>query len=469
MELKIKEEFKKLIPPLTAEEFKQLETNCIDEGIRDAIVTWQGFIIDGHNRYKIATDWQLTFKTIEKNFDSEYHVIEWMLVNQFGRRNLTETQKSYLRGVRQRNEVILSGTRTDLVQHLHKVDTNKRLAEEYNVSKRTIINDGHFSRGLDLISKVAPEKHDEILSEKTDFTKQVVIEQFSKIEKEVEKEVKSQEIFISESELKEKIEAKAKEMAEVKLKELEEQKKAIKEAKFIELQHKKEQYIESFKSEIKNIPEIFNTDAVSFLNTFNDNSIDLLVTDPPYATDIDNIEEFTKEWLSIALNKVKKSGRIYICAGAYPNEIKAFLDVLLNQNKFIIDNPLIWTYRNTLGITPKMKYNLNYQMIWHLYSNESKELDTSITNEMFSVQDINAPDGRIGNRLHTWQKPDELAHRLIRHSSKENDLVVDCFCCTGTFLIAASKLNRIAKGCDINIDNLLIAKNRGCTINGQQI
>lgn len=79
MELKIKDEFKKLIPPLTAEEFKQLETHCIDEGIRDAIVTWNGFIIDGHNRYKIATDWQLSFKTIEKAFESEYHVIEWML------------------------------------------------------------------------------------------------------------------------------------------------------------------------------------------------------------------------------------------------------------------------------------------------------------------------------------------------------------------------------------------------------
>lgn len=86
MELKIKEEFKKLIPPLTAEEFKQLETNCIDEGIRDAIVTWQGFIIDGHNRYKIATDWQLSFKTIEKAFESEEAVKEWMIINQFGRR-----------------------------------------------------------------------------------------------------------------------------------------------------------------------------------------------------------------------------------------------------------------------------------------------------------------------------------------------------------------------------------------------
>jgi N6-adenosine-specific RNA methylase IME4 len=96
MELRIKEEFKKLIPPLTAEEFKQLETNCIEEGIRDAIVTWQGFVIDGHNRYKIATDWQLSFKTIEKAFDSEEAVKEWMIINQFGRRNLSNYDRAKL-------------------------------------------------------------------------------------------------------------------------------------------------------------------------------------------------------------------------------------------------------------------------------------------------------------------------------------------------------------------------------------
>jgi hypothetical protein len=49
--LEIKEEFKKLIPPLTTEEFKQLEQNCLDEGIREKIITWDGFIIDGHNRF----------------------------------------------------------------------------------------------------------------------------------------------------------------------------------------------------------------------------------------------------------------------------------------------------------------------------------------------------------------------------------------------------------------------------------
>jgi site-specific DNA-methyltransferase (adenine-specific) len=203
-------------------------------------------------------------------------------------------------------------------------------------------------------------------------------------------------------------------------------------------------------------------DCVDFLNTFEDNSIDLLITDPPYSTDVKNINDFAEMWVDLALSKIKENGRAYICIGGYPKEINAYLNILLKQSKFIVDNPLIWSYKNTLGITPKMKYNLNYQIILHLYSENSRELDTSITNEMWSVMEINAPDGRIGNRYHTWQKPDELGMRLIKHSTIENDLVVDCFACTGTFVLMAAKLNRIAKGCDIDENNLLIAKQRGC-------
>lgn len=416
--LEINEEFKKLIPPLSKDEYEQLETNCLNEGIREAILTWNGVIIDGHNRYEIAKRWNLDFQTKSKNFKDENAVKEWMILNQFGRRNLSNYQRSVLalelEDVFKEKAKENQGTRVDICQKSDKsinpIDTKKELA------------------------KVAKVSHDTISKVKT-------IE--AKASEEVKEKLATGEVSINQV------------YQEIK-----------KEEKQIQLEVKKKEYKEQSKSEIKSKIEITLTDAVTYLNSFEDNSIDLLITDPPYATDVEDIYSFTKEWIEVALQKVKKGGRAYICSGAYPNEIQAFLSVLMSQDKFIVDNPLIWTYRNTLGITPKMKYNLNYQLVWHLYSNESNELDTSITNEMFSVQDINAPDGRIGNRLHTWQKPDELANRLIRHGSKKGDLVVDCFACTGTFLIAAAKFNRTAKGCDISQDNLNIAKQRGCTIIG---
>ena len=91
--MKIKEEFKQLIPPLTTEEFKQLEDNCLAEGVREKILTWNGFIIDGHNRFEIATRWNLEYETESKYFDSEEAVKEWMILNQFGRRNLQPLQR----------------------------------------------------------------------------------------------------------------------------------------------------------------------------------------------------------------------------------------------------------------------------------------------------------------------------------------------------------------------------------------
>ena len=96
MNIKIKEEFKQLIPPLTTEEYKQLEVNCIEEGIREKILVWNEYIIDGHNRYEIAQNNNLEFKTESKSFNSEDEVKEWMILNQFGRRNLSNYQRSVL-------------------------------------------------------------------------------------------------------------------------------------------------------------------------------------------------------------------------------------------------------------------------------------------------------------------------------------------------------------------------------------
>ena len=94
--MEILQQFKELIPPLTNEEYKQLEANCLDEGIREPILTWNNYIIDGHNRYNIAQEWNLEFETESKSFSSEDEVKEWMILNQFGRRNLSNYQRSVL-------------------------------------------------------------------------------------------------------------------------------------------------------------------------------------------------------------------------------------------------------------------------------------------------------------------------------------------------------------------------------------
>jgi hypothetical protein len=183
---------------------------------------------------------------------------------------------------------------------------------------------------------------------------------------------------------------------------------------------------------------------------------DLLLTDPPYATDVNDVHEFAEEWLPVALGKIKPTGRAYIFIGAYPEELHAYLSVSIPTQV------LVWSYRNTLGPSPTQTYKLNWQAILYYEMPDAPPLNCPKMTEQFSVQDINAPDGRQGNRYHTWQKPSEIAERFIRHSTHEDDLVLDPFCCTGTFILEASKLKRFGLGCDINQDAIDLAVMRGC-------
>lgn len=98
--LKISPVFSSLIPPLTPEEYATLEESCISQGIRDNICTWNGTIIDGHNRYEIAQRHNLHFEALEKDFDSDADVKIWMIDNQKGRRNLTDFVKYELAQVK---------------------------------------------------------------------------------------------------------------------------------------------------------------------------------------------------------------------------------------------------------------------------------------------------------------------------------------------------------------------------------
>ena len=94
--MKIDVEFQSLIPPLTYEEKKMLEESILNEGCRDAIVLWGDTIIDGHNRYEICTKHGIPFETVNREFESRNDVIEWIIKNQFGRRNLPMHERARL-------------------------------------------------------------------------------------------------------------------------------------------------------------------------------------------------------------------------------------------------------------------------------------------------------------------------------------------------------------------------------------
>lgn len=155
--IQVKEEFKNLIPALSAEEYAQLEANILEEGIREPIITWNGFIIDGHNRYSIAQRFDVEYTTTSKYFSSEESVKEWMILNQFGRRNLSNYQRSVLalelEEVFKEKAKNKQGTRNDLTssKSLEEVRTHKELEKVAQVSHETV-------RKVKKIQQKAPEE-----------------------------------------------------------------------------------------------------------------------------------------------------------------------------------------------------------------------------------------------------------------------------------------------------------------------
>lgn len=95
-ELKIDPELRDLLPPLTDEEYKQLEKNIVENGFDKnfPIMEWNGYVVDGHNRYKICKDHNITDYVVGTlAYETKEEVMKWMLDIQLGRRNLSPIQR----------------------------------------------------------------------------------------------------------------------------------------------------------------------------------------------------------------------------------------------------------------------------------------------------------------------------------------------------------------------------------------
>ena len=181
MKLKIDPEFRDKIPPLTESEFKQLEENILSDGIvREPIITWNNTIIDGHHRWKIIQNHpEIPYKVTRMTFPDKWAAIVWMCKNQLGKRNLTDEQKSYLRGKQYEAGKKSVGehrgnqhTSLECAQNAQipksrkeqKSDTAGLIGKEYGVDGATIRRDEKFAKGLDAAESVSPGFKDSILS-----------------------------------------------------------------------------------------------------------------------------------------------------------------------------------------------------------------------------------------------------------------------------------------------------------------
>ncbi len=173
--------FQSLIPPLQDEEFETLEQSIRAEGVREDLLLWKDpedeslenfLLVDGHNRYQIIQKIEAEGSSIKYgvrvlDLPSKDAVKDWMITNQLGRRNLTNEQRSYLRGLRYEREKASHGgerAKETSPQNGNMQKTHEKLGEEYSVSKNTILRDAEFARGIEKIGVQNPELKREILA-----------------------------------------------------------------------------------------------------------------------------------------------------------------------------------------------------------------------------------------------------------------------------------------------------------------
>ena len=171
-------EFESQIPPLTEEEFQQLEENIVSDGmVIQPIVVWEGVIVDGHNRWRIIQKHpHLKYNIYEITFQNRFAAIVWICQNQLGRRNLTPRQKKYLIGKQYEAEKASHGAahfqgnqyvKVVSGQNVHSPlsrKTSERIAAENNVNEKYVRRAEQYANGIDLAEEIDPGIRKRILS-----------------------------------------------------------------------------------------------------------------------------------------------------------------------------------------------------------------------------------------------------------------------------------------------------------------
>ena len=182
MELVIDPEFADKIPPLTEEEYRLLEENILADGkIISPLITWNGIIVDGHNRYRILQAHpEIPYETMEMEFPDRYAVIVWICRNQLGRRNLTDEQKKFLTGKRYEaekkqnqwrgNQYVSSDEEESGLGEKRPSQNPERtsaiIAKEIGKGERYVRDAEIYANGVEAADEVTPGIKNEILSGK---------------------------------------------------------------------------------------------------------------------------------------------------------------------------------------------------------------------------------------------------------------------------------------------------------------
>ena len=221
---------------------------------------------------------------------------------------------------------------------------------------------------------------------------------------------------------------------------------------------------------------IENRDALDGIAELPDESIDLLIADPPYGlgkdygndSDKKPIHEFLpwmEKWLSLAIPKLKASGSLYIFA-TWRHSPEIFVSL---KKRLIMLNEIIWdrkvpsmggttrkfsSVHDTIGFFAKTeKYYFDIDPIRIPYDAKTKKARSRsiFVGKKWLEVGCNPKDVWSVSRLHRihaereehpTQKPLEIVERMVKASSPKGGTVLDPFAGSGTTVEACIRSGR---------------------------
>jgi DNA modification methylase len=210
-------------------------------------------------------------------------------------------------------------------------------------------------------------------------------------------------------------------------------------------------------------------DCLEVMKTIEDNSIDAIITDPPYKVisggqtktanafykgkwknngkifkhnEVDFNENFMCEMFRI----MKEQSHIYFFTNLL--NLNKFL-TLFEKSEFYVHNLLVWEKKPVVN----RWYLKNAEYVIFAKKGKAKSINNKGSK---TVHKFDVPK----NKVHPTQKPTDLIEYYINNSTNENDMVLDMFMGSGTTAVACKNTNRNFIGCELDEEffNVAVAR-----------
>lgn len=238
---------------------------------------------------------------------------------------------------------------------------------------------------------------------------------------------------------------------------------------------------------------IYNVDCRIGMKDIPSSTIDLVITDPPFAIDFkakrsnynrtqsrvlegyneiqaNEYHEFTLQWMKEVYRVLKESGGMYVFSGW--NNLKDILNVI-DELGFITVNHIIWKYQ--FGVVTRRRFVTSHYHCLYVCKNDAKRKFFPFCRFAKGARSKSGRSLHYEDKEDVWvikreywngdkktptKLPAEIIEKLLMYSSEENDVVLDPFLGSGQVAVVSKMHNRRYVGFEIVEEYYRFARER---------